>query len=368
MGSIGRYIFRTTLGVFLLVLVSLTVLIWITQALRDIDLMTNQGQSILAFVGITGLLVPLLVLIIAPLALMVAMAYVLNKLSTDSELIVMNAAGMPPWYLFRPFLAVAGLVALLQIALAAYLSPKGLRVLRQWATEVRTDLVTNIVHAGRFTSLEGGQLTLYIRERPPNGQLLGLLIDDQRDSKERLTFLAEQGEILKNERGTYLLLANGSVQRHEAGDRDPKIVLFDRYAFDLSQLAKNSQNVKYPARERYLWELFDPIIALLYPLAIAVLMFAYLGAPRTTRQGRTVSLLAAIGAVLVLRVAGFFGTLAGPHMPAALIIPYATLAAAFVFGYRGISSGLIIEPPAFITYSITAFAARLAERRERIPG
>jgi lipopolysaccharide export system permease protein len=389
MGAIGRYIFRTTLGVFLLVLVSLTLLIWITQALRDLDLMTNQGQNILAFVGITGLLVPLLVLIIAPMAFMVAMAYVLNKLSTDSELIVMNAAGMPPWYLFRPFLAVAGLVALLQIVLAAYLSPKGLRVLRQWATEVRADLVTNIVHEGRFTSLEGGQLTLYIRERPPNGQLLGLLIDDQRDPKERSTFLAEQGEILKNDRGTYLLLANGSVQRHEAGERDPKIVLFDRYAFDLSQLAKDAQNVKYPARERYLWELFNPneddllyaeqpeqvraelhdrIIALLYPLAIAVLMFAYLGAPRTTRQSRNVSLLAAIGAVLILRVAGFFGTLVGPRMPAALIIPYATLAAAFVLGYRGISSGLIIEPPAFITYSIAAFAARLAERGDRVPG
>ena len=94
----------------LLVLVSVTLLMWITQALRDIDLMTNEGQNILVFIGITGLIIPLLILIIAPIAFMVAMAYVLNKLGTDSELIVMNAAGMPPWHLFRPFLAVAGLV------------------------------------------------------------------------------------------------------------------------------------------------------------------------------------------------------------------------------------------------------------------
>ena len=46
MGSIGRYIFRTTMGAFLMVLVSVTVLMWITQALRNIDLMTNQGQTI----------------------------------------------------------------------------------------------------------------------------------------------------------------------------------------------------------------------------------------------------------------------------------------------------------------------------------
>jgi lipopolysaccharide export system permease protein len=389
MGSIERYVIRTTLGAFLVVVVSLTLLIWITQALRDIDLMTNEGQNIFAFVGITGLIIPLLVMIIAPMAFMVAMAYVLNRLDADSELIVMNAAGIPPWQMFRPFLAVAGIVALMQIALAAYVSPKGLRAMRDWTTEVRTDLVASILQAGRFTLLEGGRLTLYIRERPPNGQLLGIFIDDQRNAKERATFLAEQGEIRKNDRGTYLLLANGSVQRQVAGARDPNIVLFDRYAFDVSQLAKGSPDVKYSARESYLWELFnakddDPlhgdrpeqvraelherIIAPLYPLAIAVLTFAYLGAPRTTRQGRTLSLLAAIGAVMGLRAAGFVGTLAGPHIPAALLIPYATLAAAFVLGYWSISRGLVIEPPAFITDAIAAFVARLAERGARVQG
>ncbi len=106
MGSIGRYIFRITFGAFLLVCASVTALMWITQALRDVDLMTNQGQSIFVFVGITSLIIPLLLMIIAPVALMIAVAYVLNKLGNDSELIVMNAAGMPPRVLFRPFLAV----------------------------------------------------------------------------------------------------------------------------------------------------------------------------------------------------------------------------------------------------------------------
>src|SRR6202163_2675463 len=98
MGSIGRYIFRTTFGAFLVVLVSLTAVIWVTQALRDFDLMTNQGQTILVFVGITGLIIPLLILVIAPIALVIAAAHTLNKLSTDSEIIVMNAAGISPWF------------------------------------------------------------------------------------------------------------------------------------------------------------------------------------------------------------------------------------------------------------------------------
>jgi lipopolysaccharide export system permease protein len=363
--------------------------------LRDIDLMTNEGQGILTFVGLTGLIIPLLIMIIAPLAFMVAMAYVLNKLATDSELIVMNAAGMPPWHLFRPFLAVAMVVALLVLGIAAYLSPRCLRELAQWINDIRADLVTNIVQPGRFVPLSGGSLTLHIRERLPNGQLLGIFIDDQRNPKERVTFLAEQGDIRSRPnpgggRGTFLLLADGSVQRQQTGDRDPNIVQFDKYAFDLSQLSSGIQGAqKYSSRERYLWELsgqdpndasstdrpeqmraelYDRIAAPLYPIVIAVLTFAYLGAPRTTRQSRTVSLLSAIAAVAVLRGAGFVGLLGGAREPAALLVPYVTLSAALAFGYWGISRGVIIEPPAFIVDAIAGFVQRMNERGARLAG
>src|SRR5215468_6286797 len=111
MGSIGRYIFRTTLGAFGIVLASLTAIIWVSYALRDIDLMTSQGQTILTFIAITSLVIPQLVLVIAPVAFVIAAAYVLNKLASDSEIIVMNAAGMSPWLLFRAFFSVAIAVA-----------------------------------------------------------------------------------------------------------------------------------------------------------------------------------------------------------------------------------------------------------------
>src|SRR5262249_48486964 len=95
-GVIDGYIGKMTLMSFLIVLVSLTGVIWITQALRNIDLMTSQGQTILVFLGISGLAIPLLVSIIAPIALLVAVMHSLNRLGTDSEVIVVSAAGMPP--------------------------------------------------------------------------------------------------------------------------------------------------------------------------------------------------------------------------------------------------------------------------------
>src|SRR5437899_1778955 len=102
---IDRYLFRSIFGAFLLLVVSLRGIIWITHALREIDLITNKGQTILVFLGITGLLIPILAQVIAPLAFVIAVVYAIDKLNGDAELVVMTAAGISPWRLFRPFLA-----------------------------------------------------------------------------------------------------------------------------------------------------------------------------------------------------------------------------------------------------------------------
>jgi len=114
-------------------------------------------------------------------------------------------------------------------------------------------------------------------------------------------------------------------------------------------------------------ELHDRLTAPLYPLVIAVLTFAYLGAPRTTRQSRTLSIVGAIAAVVVLRGLGFVGMLAGTRMPAALLVPYAALLTALVLGYWGISRGLIIEPPVFLVDAMNRLIVRM-QRSARLTG
>jgi lipopolysaccharide export system permease protein len=382
MGSIGRYIFRTTFGAFLVVLISLTAVIWITQALRDIDLLTNQGQSILVFIGITGLIIPLLVLVIAPIALFIAVAHTLNKLSTDSEIIVMNAAGISPWVLFRAFIPVTIVVSILVAVTSAYFAPKGLRMLRDWLTEVKANVVSNVVQPGRFVNIESG-VTMHIRARQPSGQLLGVFLDDRRNPDERITILADAGDLLENESGSFLVLRTGTVQRYQVNRRDPSFVVFDRYALDLSRFAAGQSAVKYSIRERYLWqliapnpndpwlieqpeqfraEMYDRLLAPLFPLAFVVIAFAYLGPPRTTRQSRTTSLLGAIGGMALLRMIGFVSSVIGVHVPFFLFLQYAAVTAAIGGGLFVIYRGIIIEPPAFLINGITLITERLTRR------
>jgi lipopolysaccharide export system permease protein len=381
MGSIGRYMFRTTMGAFVITLVSLTVVMWFTQAIREFDLITSQRQTVFVFIGITGLLIPLLVMMIAPISLVLAVAHVLNKLSSDSEIIVMNAAGVSPWRLVSPFIAAALVVSLLVSVIAAYVSPLSLRELRDWATQVRADILTNIVQPGRFATV-GGNLTFHIADRRPNGLLLGIFLDDRRDPNEHATYLAEQGEIVKNDTGSFLVLEKGSVQRLEVGQRDPRIVTFDRYAFDLSKFTSGQQAVVYNVREKYIWELIwpraedalyvahsgeyrselhDRLATPLYPLAFVILAYAFLGPPQTTRQSRTLALLGLIGAVSLLRLIGFLSVILGVHVPSVIAVQYVALLGSIAAGSWQISRGQAIEPAAAVSRIATALTERFAK-------
>ena len=379
MGSIDRYIFRTTLASFALVLVSLTGVIWITQALRGIDLMTSQGQTILTFIGVTGLAIPVLVMVIAPVALMIAISHTLNKLATDSEIIVLNAAGLSPVRLFVPFLYAAVVVATLVAFISTYLAPEGMRRLKRWDSEITADILANILQPGRFTQLEPN-LTIRVRERQPGGLLVGIFVDDRRDPNERISIIADHGTVLKNSNGSFLVLEDGNLERFEIAKREPALVAFDRYALDMSKFSNRNQNVVYGIRERYLWELIspsqdDPVYQLLsakfraelhdrllapaYPFAFAIMTFAFLGTPRTTRQSRAFSIGGSILAVFALRMAGFACSVLAASSPIATIFQYAMLAAAIGTSFWIIFSGIVIEPPAGLIGIVNKSNARI---------
>jgi lipopolysaccharide export system permease protein len=379
MGSIDRYIFRTTLASFAVVLVSLTGVIWITQALRGIDLMTSQGQTILTFLGITSLVIPALVLIIAPIALMISISHTLNKLATDSEIIVMNAAGFSPLRLFRPFVYATCVVALMVAFIAAYLAPDGMRRIKQWDADITADVLTNILQPGRFAQLDQN-LTIRIRERKPGGLLAGIFVDDRRDPKERVTIVADHGTVMKNEGGSFLILEDGNLERFEVGKRDPALVAFRRYAFDMSKFSSQGHDVALGIRERYLWELIDPpkddpiytqipgqfraelhdrFMSPIYPFAFAALTFAFLGTPRTTRQSRNFSIGGSILAVFGLRMVGFACSVMAVKSPLAVAVQYLMLAAGIGAGLWIIIAGAVIEPPAALLEAINKSNARL---------
>lgn len=325
MNLIGRYVFRMSLVAFLATVTVLTGVVWVTQALREIDLMTAKGQTVSLFLSFTVLALPALIMVIAPVALVIACLYMLNRLNADSELVVVSAAGISPWHVVRPLAVLGVIVTVLAAFISLYLMPESARALRTLITQVRADVLTSIVREGRFTTVEDG-LTFHIRDRLNDGTLVGLIVHDEREPEKVMTYLAEEGMIVRSDTNAYLVMDEGSIQQRGQQAEKISIVRFDRYVFDLSNLSEGGGASYLEPREMRMGELLDPdpenpyvkhkpgrvraelherLSSILYPLAFTFVALAALGRPRTNRQGRGKALLAAIVTVATLRTAGF---------------------------------------------------------------
>ena len=162
---------------------------------------------------VTGLSLPALINVISPVALFLATIYALNKLNSDSELIVMSAAGMRPVRLLRPFLVLAAFVCFVVGIITVYVMPASFQEMRNLVTKIRADFVATMAKEGQFITLDNG-ITFHYRERSGDA-LLGIFMEDQRENDKAIVYLAERGQTVENNGHAYLVLEKGSVQRKE---------------------------------------------------------------------------------------------------------------------------------------------------------
>src|SRR6516164_2459446 len=253
--KLERYLFRTATSAFLSGLVVLTGVVWVTQALRQIDLITSKGQTILIFLMMTGLALPSMVAIIAPVALFAGTLYTLNKLNGDSELVVMAASGVSPARLLRPFGLLSGLVFAVVAALYLQVLPWSYGAIERLTTYVHADFIANFARPGAFSQLEAG-FVFHFRERTPDGALRGVFMQDQRDPTRIMTYIAKAGKTVDRDGASYLQLTKGVLLRPQSAG-DSSTVTFEDYTIDLSQFIHALSSIKRP-RERSTAQLIAP--------------------------------------------------------------------------------------------------------------
>lgn len=359
MNLIGRYIFGRALAAFLLSLGGLSGTVWLSQALRQLDLLTSKGQSLMTFIQVSGLIFPGLLMIVCQVAVLIGVIYTLNQLNADSELVIINASGASPTILLKPVLAL-GLIATVVVAtMSLYLVPKSLQSFRSLVADVNTDLISSFVQEGTFMPI-GDNLVFHIRNRKADGTLEGIFIQDERDPEQSNVYIANRGIVLKNPLGTFLVMQNGTIQQRAVAKGSMSIIQFESYAFDLSNFgaAGNLPTLKPAERDTaYLLspdpndpefqkrpgsfpaELHDRLSSPLYTLLFALLPVMALGQAQTTRQGRGVVILATVLVATGLRVAGLIlAGLAATEtwlVPMLYILPIGCMAIAVFSVMRG---------------------------------
>ena len=257
LGGLNRYILRQCLSGMIFVTGALTAAVWLAQSLRLVDLIVNRGLSAEVFLYLAMLILPRFLDIVIPIGTFIAVLFVFNRLITESELVVMRAAGMSPFSLAKPVLELAGIAWLILMVLSLYLLPASNREFKDLQFEIRNRFVSSLLQEGSFTTISD-KLTIYIGGRDDRGEVIGLMIDDERDPSPPVTLLAERGAFADTGGGSRIIMVNGDRQQYERDTGKLSVLTFDRYVLDLDMMRDAPESRSREAQERYLGELFFP--------------------------------------------------------------------------------------------------------------
>lgn len=321
MAKFDRYMLSQLLlffGFFALVLVAV---FWIGQAVRLFDRLIADGQSLLVFLEFTALGLPRLILMVLPLASFASAVYVMNRLSNESEITVMQAIGSSPWRLTRPVFFFGLIVAAMVAVLSHVLVPTALDRLTAREHEVNQDVTARLLTEGTFVHPSDG-VTLYTREIDEDGVLNGVFLSDRRSPEARLIYTAATAYLVRGEGETSLIMIDGLAQRYTPEDGRLATTTFLDFSYDISNMVNTSPLSEQQVRALPSWLLFGDWDAIatrigksrdaiaeefhsrlaqpLFSMATALFGFAVLLTAGFSRFGAWRQILAAFVVLLVL--------------------------------------------------------------------
>lgn len=341
MTVIQRYLFTRTLAPLGAILGGLTLVGLVTSGIGQLSLLLEASQSLVTFVRVTLLSVPLLVGILIPVALFFAAIAALNRLHGDSEIVPAWAAGMGRWTIASPFVRLATLCALVTLAINAWIQPASYRAMRQEVYQIRSEAGLRLFRPGAFRNPTEG-VSVFVRGENREGDLIGLMMEDARDPARPVIYIAADARVVSTGTRTALVMRDGTIQR-QRGDGMIETLAFTSYDFDITLLLDRPPDLLLKASDRFLTELFQPdlthpwdrankdmLIAegharLASPLlnfAMVMIALAAVLGGSFSRQGYGRRIAIASAAAIILRLVSLALTGAAEAAPAVNILQY----------------------------------------------
>lgn len=255
MKILNVYIFKQIFIGFLLVCFSLLAMLWLTQSLRFVEMVTRQGLPVYLFAEMTSLLMPRIFNILSPVAAFVTVLFVYNRLIADRELVVMQSAGISPWQNSKAAVFLGILMALFNVFVMNWGIPWSESKFRDLEWRVKNNLTQMVFREGEFTSLKNG-ITVFIDKHEDDGSVSGIFVSDESKPNLKVTLTAEKGRIIQTEKGPRILFINGVRQEMNTKDYKFSTLSFSRYSAEFNNIESRKKKDQ-TVREKSVFELLQ---------------------------------------------------------------------------------------------------------------
>lgn len=239
----GALMLRTRLYILKMLAKSLVITSLVATAVaclvysqRYLDEIVERSFPVILFFEIIVTLMPFLLVVAIPVTLSISIVFIYNKLITDSEILVLRAAGVSQFGLATPAIWLALLATGLSYLMTLYFVPLSYERFKDIETMVRSGQVEISLPARTFNTLERN-LTVYFSEELEDGTMRSILVQDNRNTAEPITVIAESARVSPEDGEFRIFFWNGVLQRFDREQSQISSISFDQYVLTLNILA-----------------------------------------------------------------------------------------------------------------------------------
>ena len=211
MARFDRYMLSQLMVLFGFFSLVLVMVYWINRAVVLFDQLIANGQSASVFLEFTALSLPAVIKLALPLSAFAASIYVTNRMTSESEMVAVQATGYSSFRIARPVLYFGLIVMVLMSALTHFLMPLSTARLNERRVEISQNMTARLLTEGKFIDPIDG-VTFYIREISTEGELRDIFLSDNRNADSQVTYTADTAYLVKTDDAAQLVMINGLAQ------------------------------------------------------------------------------------------------------------------------------------------------------------
>jgi len=195
---------------FLLVSISISLIVWVIQAVNFLDIVTEDGHGFRVYFLYTLLSLPKIFSKILPFIYFISIFYIILKYENNNELIIFWTIGIRKIDFVNILLIFSIFYIILQLLLTAFVVPKTLDKARSYIRSSNLDLYSSILQEKKFIDAVKN-LTIFIEEKNDDGELKNVFLKEEIKENEYQIIFAKKGRINNKNNKSTLLLFDGTI-------------------------------------------------------------------------------------------------------------------------------------------------------------
>jgi lipopolysaccharide export system permease protein len=251
--KLGYYFAKEFLKNYLSILVAFGLIIWITQAVRLLDLIGEEGNSLQTYFLYIFSIIPKFFSRISLIIFFICFVVTISKFEEHNELKALWLSGLEKKRFINYLLKISILLILLLIVFRAFVVPAFSNYSRSLLLNSGVGSIGPLLKQNNFNN-PLKKITMYVGKKNQINELDDIILFENGEDVKK-TIVAKSGVVVSENNKNLLVLVNGSIQE-ERKDRKISILDFDKTTIDLTQYSKKTVDY-YKINEMFILELIN---------------------------------------------------------------------------------------------------------------